>query len=453
MEDQEQLSPEVEQQIQEILQSFSLALDVVWELFSCLFMFFALIGLSLYESGWVRAKNSSAVFSKNMIIFAITGVLFVALGFGWAFGNSGIGGGMERFIGGGEYFLLSSENFGYFIFHWIWLSSCVVLATSSMSERFRVGGVVLVAGVIATLGYPLLAHTLFSDKGVLSPFSSNKLFGIGVLDYTGATVLHMQAGVWALVGCIAIGSRLGRFQGGKRIPIPGHDMPISSLGLLLAWIGFISFSGQSSIFRFYADMSSTASIDEANASWTQSSGRSMANLIVSVGGSVLSCFVIGKRMFKKVSRGMLFRSVLCGIAAASATGGFVDGYVALVCGIIAYPFHELIRSLVNRWWEIDDVLDVGVVHIAGSILSLVFVGLFAKQEHVKDVLRLDSPPKYYGIVYGGDAEQLLMQCIGIVVTFVWSLILSVILFSLINRRNWMRVSQAQELVGMNEKED
>jgi ammonium transporter, Amt family len=207
-------------------------------------------GFTALESGLVRSKNSINVAIKNFVNFLIAASLFWLFGFGLMFGASEGG-----LVGSSSFFFDSDQAFlaAFFLFQLGFIGTATTLISGAVAERMRFGGYVVLATFVAAVTYPIFGHWAWGNAAFVDPSGSDGwLKELGFMDFAGSTVVHSVGGWVALAAIIILGPRIGRFGAGA-MPIRGHDLPVTTLGVFVLWVGWYGFNG-GSVYELTADV-------------------------------------------------------------------------------------------------------------------------------------------------------------------------------------------------------
>jgi ammonium transporter, Amt family len=205
-------------------------------------IFLMQLGFAMLCAGCVRRKNVTNTLLKNVLDVCVTAVAFYAVGFGFAFGGDDVTKG-KTFIGTNNFFLTGDVDYAFWFFQFCFASACVTIIAGTLAERCKMSAYFSYTVFMATLIYPIVAHSFWSSNGFLSPFAKDPYRGVGSIDFAGSGVVHLAGGVTSLVATIILGPRKGRFTNskGERLEIPrnfpGHSVSFQVMGLILLWCG------------------------------------------------------------------------------------------------------------------------------------------------------------------------------------------------------------------------
>jgi Amt family ammonium transporter len=410
-------------------------LNWVWTMFAGILVVLMQVGFMFLEIGFARGKNVGTIVAKILVNFSIAAVVFWACGFALGFGGGG------RIFGNTGFFLhigqhLSSTapsanlvdagasqtaNGGtltYFFFQFAFAAVSLAIVWGSTLERIKFIVYPIYAVVFSAIIYPLVAHALFA--GAFTPF------GHGVQDFAGSSVVHLCGAVAAFAAVLILGPRRGKFgPDGKPRPIPGHNMPLFGLAVLILWVGWFGFNPGSTLS---AEGSSFALV------------AVVTNLAAA--GGVLGAMLMSQLLQKTLDVGMIGNGAIAALVAITAPSGFVDPFAGLIIGFVAGVI--VVPSVMMIDKKIDDPVGVLSAHGIAGIWGTLSCGLFAVPRLVT-TWKSNSDP---GLFYGGGFTQLAIQLIAVLAVFAYVFTLSIITFWLINKTVGMRVTAEEEDAGL-----
>ncbi|QNH57044.1 ammonium transporter [Limnospira indica] len=387
--------------------------DLIWLLICSSLVFLMQPGFMCLESGLTRSKNSINVAIKNLADFGISVWLFWAIGYGLMFGTSQLG------LFGSSYFVLDVSNIpsvaALFLFQTMFCSTATTIVSGAVAERMRFQAYLIVAGFTSGLIYPIFGH--WAWNGLNNGVANGWLDQLGFIDFAGSTVVHSIGGWVALAALLVIGPRSGRFPQGKSPrKIHGSNLPLSVLGVMLLWIGWLGFNGGSALV-----VNDKIPVIIVNTILGGVAGM-LVNLFVSLwrtGWVEIECLINGS---------------LAGLVAITASCNAVGTLPAIIIGALgAIIATEVSKQLVR--WGIDDAVDAVAVHVGAGVWGTLAVGLFGRL----DVLNT-------GLNRFG---QIAVQVLGIVSGAIRGFLLSLILLLIINKFYPLRVSEEGENMGLN----
>ncbi len=389
--------------------------DTAWILVCCSLVLLMTPGLAFFYGGMVRKKNLLSTLTLSYVFMALIGVQWLLYGYSLAFGHD-IGG----FIGGLNYLgfnnvgITPSPDYASTIPHQVFASFQMMFAvitpaliTGAFVERVRFKSFLLFSLLWATLVYDPLCHWVWGKGGWLAVR--------GLLDFAGGTVVHISAGFSALAFAMVIGPR----RGFPKVPMEPNNIPYTVLGTGLLWVGWFGFNAGSAL--------------SANGV----AGGALLATNTSAAGAALVWILLSWLDGRPSLLGMVTGMVV-GLAAVTPASGFVTPLAALFIGMVAAPIsYYAIRFRINR--QLDESLDVWACHGLASTWGMIATGLFATTAA--------NPGGANGLFYG-NAAQLPIQLLGVVVTMVFAFGVTYILAKVLDMSIGLRVNHMEEEVGL-----
>jgi ammonium transporter len=387
--------------------------DIAWVLVSAALVLFMQAGFTALESGLVRSKNSINVAIKTFASFLVAASTFWLFGFGLMFGLDAGG------VLGTSLFAFDSNNAfvtAFFVFELGFIATSTTLISGAVAERMRFAGWVILAIFVAAVSYPVFGHWAWGNAALTGTGGGDGwLRELGFVDFAGSTVVHSLGGWMALAAIIVLGPRIGRFGAGA-VPIRGHDLPLTTVGVFVLWVGWYGFNG-GSLYGLTPEVPSVIM---------------NTTLAAAFGGLVATALTWARDQRPDVVT--IMNGSLAGLVGITASANIMSHWhAALVGGIAALCMQA--ASLALQRLHIDDAVDAVPVHLAAGIWGTLAVAL------------LGDPNRFPN----GDSrfEQLGAQLAGIGVCCAWSFGVGLILMSLVNRVSPLRVDPAGELAGLN----
>ena len=385
--------------------------DTAWMLTAtALVLLMTLPGVALFYGGLVRARNVLSVMMQCLAVAALATVLWTVYGYSLAFGDGGwfTGGFDKAFFAGVERGALSG-TVPESVFAMFQLTFAVItpaLVFGGVAERLKFSAMLWFSGLWLTLVYFPVAHWVWGGGW---------LGELGVLDYAGGTVVHVNAGVAALMAALVVGRR----RGFPATPMLPHNLVFTIAGASLLWVGWFGFNAGSAL--------------AANAD----AGMAMLTTQVAASASALAWMATEWLRFGRPSALGAATGVVAGLVAITPAAGFVGPAGALLVGIAAGAACFWATFLLKRRFEVDDSLDVFSVHGIGGTVGALLTGIFA------------------GVLGGtGYSEgmnvliQLGVQFLGVAATVVWCAIVSWFLLKILDMSLGLRVEEDQEAQGL-----
>jgi Amt family ammonium transporter len=390
----------------------SIGIDTIWVLIAAALVMFMQAGFSLVEIGLTRAKNSINILMKNFVDFSTGSIIFFLFGFSLMFGED-IGG----FIGFGEFMSDSNVIDGVpfkasLIFQTVFAATAATIVSGAIAERTKFSAYLIFSIIVTAFIYPISGHWIWGG-GWLSE--------MGFHDFAGSTVVHSVGGWVALAGAIVVGPRLGKYSAsGKSRVIPGHNLAFGALGVFILWFGWFGFNGGSQL----------AASGEDNA--VAISHIFVTTNLSAVAGA-MAAMIISWLRYKKPALSITMNGALAGLVAITAGCDIVSPVSALIIGALAGAFLVFAVEFIDQKLKVDDPVGAVAVHGVSGALGTIMVGLFASEG---------------GLFFGGGANLLITQLIGVAAVFVWAFSLGFLLFKLIKITIGVRVSKEEEEKGL-----
>jgi Amt family ammonium transporter len=391
--------------------------DTAWVLTTtALVLFMTIPGLSLFYGGLVRSKNVLSVLMQCFSITCIASILWFTVGYSLAFGegNAWIGDFSKVFLAGITEDSVSG-TIPETVFSAFQMTFAVItpaLIVGAFAERARFSAVILFSALWLLIVYAPVTHWVWSSTGWLA--------GKGLLDFAGGTVVHITAGVAALVTAIAIGPR----KGFPQQAMPPHNMTMTVTGAGMLWVGWFGFNAGSALAA------------DGNA------GMALIVTHLSAAAGALTWSLVEWVKYGKPSVLGAVTGMVAGLGTITPASGFVGPAGAVVIGTAAGFICFFATLAVKRKWHIDDSLDVFPVHGIGGILGTFMAGIFASTE-----LGIFSGQGFASGI-NSIGEQLTVQVTGIVVVGLFAAIGSYVLFKLVDIVIGWRVSADEENQGL-----
>lgn len=387
--------------------------DTAWILTStALVLFMTLPGLALFYGGLVRVKNVLSVLMQCFALACLMSIVWLIVGYGLAFGD---GGAMSKVVGMSKFFLsgvgIDTLSDGipetvFFMFQMTFAIITPALIVGGFAERMKFSAVLWFSVLWLILVYAPVCHWVWDSEGWL--------YQRGLMDFAGGTVVHINAGVAAVVAAMVLGNR----KGFPETAMPPHNMTLTVAGASMLWVGWFGFNAGSALA---ADTSAAMAMTVTH--------------ISAAAGSLawMSCEWIkhGKPSVLGIVTGMV-----AGLGTITPASGYVGPVGALVIGISAGIVCYFATQYIKRGLKIDDSLDVFPVHGVGGILGTLLCAIFAA----------DSMGGVSGDVNIG--SQFLTQLIGVVATLAWCGIFTFVILKILDVVVGLRVDVEEETEGL-----
>jgi Amt family ammonium transporter len=381
---------------------------------TALVLFMTIPGLALFYGGLVRSKNVLSVLMQCFAITSLVSILWLAGGYSLAFGD---GGGWQSWIGGLQNAFLGAVavdtlkgDIPETVFAMFQLTFAIItpaLIVGAFAERMRFSAMLWFSGLWLVLVYLPVCHWVWGGGWLAQ---------MGLLDFAGGTVVHVNAGVAALVAALV----LGRRRGFPEVPMPPHNLTMTVAGAAMLWVGWFGFNAGSAL--------------AANGT------AGMAMLVTHIGaaaGSLVWMLWEWVRFGKPSVLGVV-TGMVAGLGTITPASGYVGPAGALVIGAVAGSVCFLATQFMKRRLHVDDSLDVFPVHGIGGITGTVLTGVFASAA-------LGGVGFAEGVSMAG---QVGVQVLGVVATLVWSGVLSYLILKVLDAVLGLRVSGEEETQGL-----
>ncbi|CDD46778.1 ammonium transporter [Firmicutes bacterium CAG:534] len=416
---------------EEIYSAVSSQVFGVWFLIGVAFVFWMQAGFAMVETGFTRAKNAGNILMKNLMDFCIGTVVFILIGFGLLLGEDLLG-----FIGKPGFDIFTSyENFDWsnFVFNLVFCATTATIVSGAMAERTKFLSYCIYSAVISALIYPIEAHWIWGGGWLAQ---------LGFHDFAGSCAIHMVGGISAIIGAKLLGPRIGKFtkdKDGKIVKVnafPGHNLPIGCLGVFILWLGWYGFNG-----------AAAASVEEL--------GSIFLTTTIAPAIATVVCMIFTWVKYGKPDVSMSLNASLAGLVAITAGCDVTDAFGAIVIGGVAGVLVVFGVWLLDYKLHIDDPVGAVAVHCLNGIWGTIAVGLFATDTAPAFARGVGDGVTYganqiaaVGLFYGGGFKQLGLQLLGFVTVAAWTTITITIAFLVIKTTVGLRVSEEEEIVGL-----
>ena len=401
----------------EIMSAISSQTFAVWFLIGAALVFWMQAGFAMVEAGFTRAKNTGNILMKNLMDFCIGTVVFILIGFSLLLGEDLLG-----FIGKPGFDIFTSyADFDYsgFVFNLVFCATTATIVSGAMAERTKFISYCVYSAVISALIYPIEAHWVWGGGWLAQ---------MGFHDFAGSCAIHMVGGIAALIGATILGPRIGKFvkdKNGKVTKVnafPGHNLPLGCLGCFILWLGWYGFNG-------------------AAATSVEQMGSIFLTTTVAPAVATVVCMIFTWIKYGKPDVSMCLNASLAGLVAITAGCDVADCFGATVIGIVAGLLVVFGVWFLDYVLHVDDPVGAVAVHCLNGIWGTLAVGLFATTS-------APGNDTYTGLFYGGGFGLLGLQAIGVVSVALWTAVTITITYLVIKAIFGLRVSEEEEIVGL-----
>jgi Amt family ammonium transporter len=394
--------------------SLRVGVDTLWVLIAAFLVFFMQAGFGMVEAGFIRAKNTCNILTKNFLDFCMASLGFFIFGYAIMFGEG------NGFMGLKGWFLNGAQSgsdiplYAFWLFQAAFCGAAATIVAGGMAERMKFQAYLVYSFIISALIYPIVGHWIWGG-GWLS--------NMGFADFAGSTVVHAVGGFAALIGTIMLGPRIGKYQpDGKANVIAGHSIPLASLGVFILWFGWFGFNPGSTLSVGDGSLIARVAIN--------------TNLAAAIGG-ITAMFSVWK-LFGKPDLSMAMNGALAGLVAITAPCAYVEPWAAIAIGGIGGILVVLGIVLLDRL-HIDDPVGAVAVHGLNGVWGTIAIGIFGQK-----ALGLAND----GLIYGGGFIQIGIQTLGVTAVIGFVLIAMGAVFKMIDMTIGLRVSREEELKGL-----
>jgi len=415
----------------ETIAELRVGLDTLWVVITSILIIFMNAGFAMLETGFCRRKNAVNMLSKNLIVFAVSSISFWIIGFALMFGDG------NAIFGTSGFFLSGADNSpatgseykgtytalnwagvplaAKFLFQVAFAGTAATIVSGAVAERIKFMAFLLFSFLLVGIGYPVVGHWIWGGGWLAQ---------LGFKDFAGSTVVHSVGGWSALTGAFILGPRLGKYrENGAANALPGHNLSIATLGCLILWIGWFGFNPGSTM-TVNSSIAHIAVVTNLSAA---------AGAIAATATSWLLC--------GKPDLSLIINGVLSGLVAVTGSCAFIGFGSAVIIGSIA-GILVVFSVYVFEFLNIDDPVGAISVHLTNGIWGTLAVGLFANPEIYTDETIMP------GLFFSGDLAQLGVQILGVISVGGITVIFGFIFWQLLNRILGLRVSEQEEILGL-----
>ena len=393
----------------------------VWFLIGAALVFWMQAGFAMVEAGFTRAKNTGNILMKNLMDFCIGTVVFILIGFSLLLGED-----MMGLIGRPGFTIFTDYaqfDWSNFVFNLVFCATTATIVSGAMAERTKFLSYCIYSAVISAVIYPIEAHWIWGG-GWLSQ--------MGFHDFAGSCAIHMVGGISALIGAAILGPRIGKFSRGKEGKItkvnafPGHNLPIGCLGVFILWLGWYGFNG-----------AAATSVEQlASITLTTTVAPAIATVV---------CMIFTWIKYGKPDVSMCLNASLAGLVAITAPCDVTDCLGAVIIGAVSGLLVVFGVWFLDYKLRVDDPVGAVAVHCLNGIWGTIAVGLFA-------TTTAPGNDSITGLFYGGGFTQLGIQLTGFAAVALWTAVTITIAFLIIKACVGLRVTEEEEIVGLDAKE-
>ena len=396
----------------------TVGLDTLFVLFSAFLVFLMQAGFGMLEAGFIRAKNTCNILTKNFLDYCMASIGFFVFGYAIMFSEG------NQFFGTSGFLMVGAESgadvslWAFWLFQAAFCGAAATIVAGGMAERMRFPAYLAYSFIISSFIYPIVGHWTWGGGWLAQ---------LNFFDFAGSTVVHLTGGATALVGAMLLGPRLGRFNAdGSVNAIPGHSVPLASLGVFILWFGWFGFNPGSALAVGDGELISLIAIN--------------TNLAAAA-GAVTTTF-LSWTLFGKPDLFFTMNGALAGLVSITASCAIVSPASAIWIGVTGGFVIVLGERLMNII-KVDDPCGAFPVHGLCGIWGTLTVGLWGREE-----LGLANE----GLFYGGGFEQLGIQALGTFASGLFVFISMGAVFIAIRAVLGLRVDRMEEIRGLDMNE-
>jgi Amt family ammonium transporter len=405
----------------------SVGINSIWVIVAGCLVMFMQAGFAFLEIGFSRGKNAGTVIAKILTNFSIAGIMYWAVGFAFAFGGA-----LGHIIGTDGFFL---RDFGdpqkafpimglsdatieaKWFFQFVFCAVSLAIVWGTTLERIKFGVYIIYAVVFSALIYPIASGWVFGGGWLQA--------NLGMQDFAGSTAVHLIGATGALAAVLLLGARHGKYgKDGSPRAIPGHNMPLFGLGVIILWLGWFGFNPGSTLGALDGRFTEVLMVTQLAAC-----------------GGVLGAILTSYAKTKTVDIGMAGNGAIGALVAITAPSGYVAPWAGVVIGFIAGVIVPLGVYAIDK--RLDDPVGALTAHGLCGIWGTLSCGLFT----LPSLAAYNAVGKP-GLLYSGSFSQLGVQALGIVTVFAFVFAASYGTFWVIKRTYGLRVSLEEEEAGL-----
>ena len=413
---------------EEILSAIDSSVFGVWFLIGAALVFWMQAGFAMCEAGFTRAKNTGNIIMKNLMDFCIGTVVFILIGFGLFLGED-----LAGIIGKPGFDIFTNYagfDWSNFVFNLVFCATTATIVSGSMAERTKFISYCVYSAVISAIIYPIEAHWTWGG-GFLAQ--------MGFHDFAGSNCIHMVGGISALIGAAFLGPRIGKFERDKSGKVtkvnafPGHNLVAAALGVFILWLGWYGFNG-----------AACTSVDQL--------GSVFVTTTIAPALATVTCMIFTWLKYGKPDVSMCLNASLAGLVAITAPCDVTDAFGAIVIGIVAGLLVCFGVWFLDYKLHVDDPVGAVAVHCLNGIWGTIAVGLFATNSAPGYSIADAAGNEMVGLFYGGGFKLLGIQLLGMFSTAAWTAVTISITFLAIKAVLGLRVSEEEEILGLDSTE-
>ena len=395
----------------ELLNEQIFAINTVWVALCAALIFFMEAGFALLEAGFVRAKNAMSIIAKVIIDIIFGGIAFFVVGFGIAYGASNGWFALDFGIMEGDLGLdLSVSNQLFWFIQLGFAVAAISIVSGALAERMKLWAYAVMVVFFCGIMYPLVANWVWNPNGWLAIRGFN--------DFAGSAAVHAMGGFSALAAAMVLGPRIGKYtKEGTSNTIPGHNLPLASIGAFILWFGWFGFNPGSSL--------------GAVGNWELIGSVVVNTFLASAAGGIATMFYT-YFSYGKIDITMVINGILAGLVSITAGCNVVGPMAAILIGFIAGILVDVAVLFFDKM-KVDDPVGAIAVHGINGLFGTLAVGFFATEG---------------GLFFGGGADLFITQLIGVLTIALFSFSITFILMRVLKSLIGIRITSEEEEAGI-----
>ena len=382
-------------------------MGMLWMLLSGILVFFMQAGFTLVESGMTSSKNAVNIAMKNLLDICVGSLTYWLIGYSLMYGDTSNG----WFFWGG---LFQGEGADLF-FQTMFAATAATIVSGAIAGRTKFETYAIFTLVMTAIIYPISGGWQWQGSGWLT--------NLGFIDFAGSSIVHGVGGFSALVAAFMVGPRIGKYVNGEVLPIPGHNQVTATLGVFILWLGWFGFNGGSQLAWGGDDAIGASTV------------VLVTNLAAAAGG--LGALITSWLYLKKSNLSMSLNGALAGLVSITAGCGNMTAPGAVMAGLIGGIIVVFSIEFIEKKLKIDDAIGAVSVHGVAGFWGTIVIGLWGVDGDVG-----------IGLFNGGGSSQFIAQLTGAVAYMIWAILLSFIVFSILKYTIGLRVTEEEELKGL-----
>ena len=400
------------------MENTTYVINTIWVLCASIFVFFMQAGFACMESGFARTKNACNIWLKNLCDFCVGGLLYYFIGFGIMYGKDwhgliGVSGFFNPLSADLEIWQVNSNLSPhiFLLYQTMFCATSATIISGSVAERFKFNSYLIVSAVMSVFIYPVIGHWIWGG-GWLSR--------IGVTDFAGSLAVHSVGAIAAFMGAFLVGPRIGKYTpDGKSNAIPGHNVPMGILGSFILWFGWYGFNPGSEL-----------AFDEVTVYTT------ITTTLTGCAGGLAGLFVSWIR-YRKPDPTLAANGALAALVGICTSVAEVTPIGSIIIGIICGSLIVFTIPFVDHVLHVDDPVGAISLHGGSGLTGAILAGFFSSTK---------------GLFYGNGASYLLNMVIGVAAVIIFTGCASFLMFFLLKKTIGIRVSEKEELNGLDIEE-